>query len=430
MHPLSHPDSYYVATANGVTDHLPLAGEVACDVCIVGGGFTGLSAALHLAERSYSVVLLEAHRLGWGASGRNGGQLNSGLRMNPTDLVARFGRDEARRLWTLAEEAKDTVRERIRRHAIPCDYKPGNLLAAMKPRHLRWMAEDVACLQEVLDYKDVRLVSRDEAAAMVDAGRYHGGVLDSGAGHLHPLNYALGLANAATAAGARLFEGSAATAIEPGRQASDRTTVRTPGGAVRARFVVLGCNGYLGRLEPRLASKIMPIGNYMLATEPLGEERARKLIRDDIAVCDTKFVVNYYRLSGDRRLLFGGGETYSAREPKQLKAFVRSYMLRTFPQLVDVRIDYAWGGQLAITLNRLPHFGRLGSNVFFAQGYSGQGVALSSLAGKLIAEAVAGTAERFDVFARIAHRDFPGGARLRRPAAVIGMLYYSLRDRL
>lgn len=431
MPPQDYPESYYVATATGMTAHSSLAGEVACDVCIVGGGFTGLSAALHMAERGYSVVLLEANRLGWGASGRNGGQVNSGLRMTPCTLVARFGREEARRLWALAEEAKATVRERIRRHAIPCDYKPGTLLTAVKHGDLAWMAEDVACLKEVLDYRDVRLVSREETAAMVESGRYHGGVLDSGAGHLHPLTYALGLADAAAAAGARLFENTPVTAIDPGRDSGgDRTTVRTAGGAVKARYVLLGCNAYLGRLEPRLAAKILPIGSYMLATEPLGEERARRLIRDDVAVCDTKFVVSYYRLSADRRLLYGGGETYTGRAPRDLKAFVRTYMLRIFPQLTDVRIDYAWGGQVAITLNRLPHFGRLAPNVYFAQGYSGQGVALASLAGKLVAEAIAGTAERFDIFARIRHRDFPGGARLRRPAAAIGMLYYSLRDRL
>lgn len=429
MPPHDHTESYYVATAKGMTAHARLAGEVNCDVCVVGGGFTGLSAALHLAEAGYAVVLLDANRIAWGASGRNGGQVNSGLRLAPTDLVARFGREEARRLWALAEEAKETVRERIRRHAIPCDFKPGVLLTAVKASHLGPMAKDVECLKGVFGYERVRLVSSEETAAMVDGGPYHGAVLDEGAGHLHPLNYALGLAQAAEAAGARLFEDSAVTAIER-PVAGGAATVRTAGGSVRARFVVVGCNAYLGRLESRLAAKILPIGSYVLATAPLGAERARRLIRDDVAVCDTRFVVNYYRLSADHRLLFGGGETYTGREPRDLKAFVRAHMLRVFPQLADVGIDYAWGGRVAITLNRLPHFGRLAPNVYFAHGYSGQGVALATLAGKLIAEAIAGTAERFDVFARLRHRDFPGGARLRRPIAAIGMLYYSLRDRL
>ncbi len=422
----AHPDSYYAATAATLPEHPPLGGDLSCDVCVVGGGYTGLSAALHLAERSYSVALLEAARIGWGASGRNGGQVNSGLRMGAADLVARVGHGEARRLWNLAEEAKALVRERIARHAIACDYKPGTLAAAVKPAHLAGMAAEVACLNEAFGYSAARLLSRQEAAAMVATDRYHGGVFDGGAAHLHPLNYALGLARAAAAAGARLFEGSPATAIEAGTE----TRVRTPQGTVRARFVVLCCNGYLDRLEPRLAAKIMPIANYILATEPLGEARAAALIPGDVAVHDSKFVVDYYRLSADRRLLFGGGETYSAAAPADLKAFVRRHMLRVFPQLADARIDYAWGGRLAITLNRLPHLGRLEPNLFFAHGYSGQGVALAGLAGKLIAEAIAGTAERFDVFARLRHRDFPGGTLLRRPGMVLGMLYYALRDRL
>jgi len=426
MSPPPHAPSYYAASANRSEAWPELVGDTDCDVCVVGGGFTGLSAALHLAERGYAVVLVEAARVGWGASGRNGGQLSSGLRIASPELIARFGLAEARRLWDLAEEAKATVRERIERHRIACDFKPGNLYAAAKRRHLAAMARSVECLAEKLGYAQARLVSRTEVRGLVATTRYHGGVLDGGAGHLHPLNYALGLAAAARAAGARLHEGTPVVAIED----RARPLVRTPRGTVRARHVVLACNGYLGRLEPRIAAKIMPIGNYMLATAPLGEARARALIRNDIAIADSKFVVDYYRLSADRRLLFGGGETYTAREPRDLAAFVRRHMLRVFPQLGDVAIDHAWGGRLAITLNRAPHFGRLGANLYFAHGFSGLGVALTSLAGKLIAEAVAGSAERFDVFARIPHRDFPGGPMLRAPAQVLGMLWYSLRDRL
>ena len=419
-----HTASYYAHSANPSPDRPELAGEHDCDVCVVGGGFTGLSTALHLAERNYSVILLEARRLGWGASGRNGGQLGSGQRMAPSRLLARFGRDEARRLWAFAEEAKATVRERIERHRIACDCTPGNVLAAVKARHAPWLARQAACLNDVFDYAHARFVSREEISEMVATGRYHGGLFDAGAAHLHPLNYALGLAQAAEDAGARLFEGARASAVGGG----ERPVVRTAGGAVRARFAVLCCNGYLDRLEPRLGRKIAPIASYMLATEPLGEARARALIPGDISVADTKFVVDYFRLSRDRRLLFGGGETYSGRAPRDPKAFVRRYMLRVFPQLADARIDFAWGGQLAITRSRLPHFGRLGPNVFFAQGFSGHGVALTSLAGKLIAEAIAGTAERFDVFARLPHRDFPGGDVLRTPALVLAMLYFRLRD--
>jgi len=401
-------------------------GELDCDVCVVGGGFSGLSAALHLAERGYDVILLEAERLGWGASGRNGGQLNSGQRKPQDELERMLGKATARLLWDLAEEAKATVKERIARHGIACDFKPGVLVAAYKPREVGWLAADAERLESDYGYSEIRPVSRDEVGEMLGTGIYHGGTLDSGAGHLHPLNYALGLARAAREAGARLFENSRVTGYAPGRPIA----VRTATGQVRARYLVLACNGYLDKLEPRLAGRIMPVNNFVLATEPLGAARAGALIRDDVAVCDTKFVVDYYRLSADRRLLFGGGETYSSRFPTDMKGFVRKYMLRVYPQLADARIDYAWGGTLAITLNRLPSFGRLEADVFYAQGYSGQGVALTSLAGKLIAEAVAGTAERFDVFARIPQPNFPGGTLLRWPGLVAGMLYYGLRDKL
>jgi gamma-glutamylputrescine oxidase len=402
-----HPDSYYAATAVGLEDRPRLEGELACDVCVVGGGYTGLSAALHLAERGYDVVLLEAERLGWGASGRNGGQVNTGQRKSQGELERKLGRAAARQLWELAEEAKATVRERVRRHGIDCDYKTGGLNAAYKPGDLGELVAGAEQLERDYGYTELSAVSHAEMAEMLGTTIYHGGTLDLGAAHLHPLNYALGLARAAAGAGARLFEGSRVT--DAGRPQA----VSTAEGRVRARYLVLACNGYLGGLEPRIAGKIMPINNFVLATAPLGEAGARALIRDDVAVSDTKFVVDYYRLSADRRLLFGGGETYSSRFPRDLKGFVR-----------------AWGGTLAITLNRLPCFGRLGADTFYAQGYSGQGVAIASLAGKLIAEAVAGTAERFDVFARIPKPSFPGGTLLRWPGLVAGMLYYSLRDKL
>ncbi len=419
-----HPESYYAATARGLSDHPRLEGELSCDVCVVGGGYTGLSAALHLAERDYDVVLLEAERIGWGASGRNGGQLNTGQRKPQGELERRLGAAAARQLWELAEEAKATVRARIERHAIDCGYRAGGLNAAYKPGDVRHLVESAEHLERDYGYRQLRAVSRAEMAELLGTTIYHGGTLDQGAGHLHPLNYALGLARAAAEAGARLFENSRVTG------AGGPSAVTTARGRVKARYLVLACNGYLGGLEPRIAGKIMPINNFMLATAPLGEEGARALIRDDVAVSDTKFVVDYYRLSADSRLLFGGGETYSSRFPRDLKGFVRKYMLRVYPQLAETAIDYAWGGTLAITLNRLPCFGRLAPDTFYAQGYSGQGVALTSLAGKLIAEAVAGTAERFDVFARIPKPSFPGGTLLRWPGLVAGMLYYSLRDKL
>lgn len=422
-----HPqNSYYTATANPFAILPPLQGEVTADICIVGGGFTGLSAALHLTERGYKVVLLEAARIGWGASGRNGGQINTGLRKSPQELIASFGLERAKALFDLAEEGRALIRDRVARHKISCDLKSGTMLVASKARDLAWMAEEIDCLERQVGYHGARLLDKAATRQIVGSDLYHGSISDTGGGHLHPLNYALGLAQTALSAGATLHEQSRVTQIQ---EAPGGYVVRTAQGQVKASYVVLGCNAYLGDLERRIAGKIMPIANYIIATEPLSEAEARDLIANDACVCDTKFVVNYYRLSADRRLLFGGGETYSPTPPADIPAFVRPHMLRTYPQLAGKRVDYGWGGMLAITMNRLPNFGRIG-NLFYAQGYSGQGVAMTGIAGKLIAEAVAGTAERFDVFAGLKHQTFPGGTLLRHPLLVLAMLWYALRDRL
>ncbi len=418
-----HAASYYAASANPSPEHPVLRGEARCDACIVGAGFTGLSAALHLAERGYSVIVLEAARVGWGASGRNGGQVIVGFAQGMSRVEKRAGSEHARRLWQMSLEAVAIVHERVARHGIRCDLKPGYLLAAHKRGDLRWMAAEVAKLSDEYGYAEARLVSRGEIAEMVATKRYHGAMLDTRSGHLHPLNYALGLAAAAAAAGARVFEGSRVVRLDAGGEPAAHTAE----GVVRARHVLLCANAYLGRLAPSIAHRIMPVGTFIAATEPLGEERARALIRDDVAVCDSKFVLDYYRLSADHRLLFGGGVSYSGRVPRRLAASQRRRMLRTFPQLAEVAIDYAWGGDVAITTDRLPHFGRHGPSVFFAHGYSGQGVALAQLGGRLLAEAVAGTAERFDVFARLEHKAFPGGP-WRMPALVLATLYFRLRD--
>ena len=424
--PPGHPESYYVATANAMPEHPTLRGSIYADVCVIGGGITGVSAALHLAERDFDVVLLEAARIGAEASGRSGGQVHSGQRQGMLALERRFGDERARLLWQLAEEAKASVRQRVERHAIACNLRPGVLTAAHRPTDATLLERTAERLAERYDYPHARYVSRQEIAELLGTRRYHGGLLDRGACHLHPLNYVLGLADAAVGAGARLFEHSRAVRIEATRP----PIVTTEHGRVEARYVVLAMNAYLGRLVPELAGWIMPINNFMLATAPLGEEAARALIRDDVAVADSKFVLDYFRLSPDRRLLFGGGETYGPRFPGDIKSFVRRYMLRVFPQLADIGIDYGWGGTLAITRSRLPHFARLAPEVFVAHGYSGQGIALATLAGKLIAEAVAGTADRFDIMADLRLEPFPGGALLRRPALIAGMLYYGLRDRL
>jgi gamma-glutamylputrescine oxidase len=419
--PGAYPPSWYAATATPLAPFPALAGEVSADVCVVGGGYTGLSSALHLAEAGLDVVLLEAQRVGWGASGRNGGQVGSGQRRDQAWLEERLGAERARLLWDLAEEAKALVRGLVERHGIACDLKPGVIHAARRAAEVPHYAEEAEKLARDYGYAEVEPLDRAGVAARIGSDAFHGGLLDRGAMHLHPLNFALGLARAAMAAGVRIFEASRVEAIEP--------QVRTATGRVRARFAVLAGNGYLGGLAPEVAARVMPINNFIVATEPLGDAAGRLLPFDE-AVADSLFVVNYFRLSADRRLLFGGGESYGYRFPADIAALVRPRMLAVFPGLAGTPIDYAWGGTLAITVNRLPAFQRLGPTVFSAGGYSGHGVALATLAGRLIAEAVQGTAGRFDVFARLPQPRFPGGGALRWPLLVLAMSWHALRDRL
>jgi gamma-glutamylputrescine oxidase len=416
--------SYYRATANAHPEHPRLEGEVHADVCVVGAGFTGLSCALELAERGYSVAVVEAQTVGWGASGRNGGQICTGFPSGLKTLAAQVGAADARRCFDLAEEAKALIRARIERHDIRCDLKWGYVNAAAKPGDMAYLAttqEDLA----KLGYDQTELLSKQDLEQRLGTTRYHGGLRDRGAGHFHPLNYCLGLADAASGHGARIFERSAATHIDAGAN----PVVHTRTGSVRARFVVVAGNAYLGRLVPALYARIMPVGSFIVATEPLGENRARALIRDDDAVGDTNFIVDYFRLSADRRMLFGGRCSYSTIEPGDLFGFMRPQLLKVFPQLDDARLDYGWGGYIGITANRIPDMGRLGEAIYYAHGYSGQGVALANLYGTLIAEAIAGQAERFDLLARFRHASFPGGP-IRTPLLVMAMLWYRMRDLL
>jgi len=419
--------TYYEATAGERPAFPALAGDEEADACVVGGGYTGLSAALHLAERGWSVVLLEAGRVGGGASGRNGGQVGAGQRCGVLELERRFGRERARLLWELAREARALVGERIERHAIDCHWSPGNLLAVTRARYVAAVEAEARHLETHYGYRELVLLDRGEMRRTVDSPCYVAGRLDRGGGHLHPLRFALGLARAAAAVGVRIRERSRAQRIRWG----EPSTVHTDSGAVRARHVMLCGNAYLGdRLEPRIAGRIMPIVSHLLATVPLGPERARSVIRESCCVHSTKFVVDYFRTTPDHRLIYGGGETYSERAPRDLAGFVRRNMLRVFPQLADAAVEHAWSGRLAITRDRLPEFGRVGTNGWYVHGYSGHGVALAQLAGRLLAEAAAGSAERFEVLASIRHRAFPGGRWLRHPALVAGMLWYALRDRL
>ena len=421
----TYPSSYYTATANTLPEYGALDGDVDCDVGIVGAGYTGLSAALHLAERGFKVVLLDAQRVGWGASGRNGGQLGSGQRVDQETLLAMVGADRARKLWQLAEDSKSLVKSLISKHKIDCDLTPGIIEADHKKRFVSETERYVRLLQESYDYDQISFLDRDALRAQIGTDAYFGGSLDKGAAHLHPLNFALGLAQAATGAGVQIFEQTRVSAIVEGEPA----TLKTENGNVRARHVLLACNGYLGDLEPRVGARVMPINSYIVATEPLSNDMARDVIANNVAVADSRFVVNYYRLSADKRMLFGGRESYDYRYPDDISASVRKRMLSIYPQLKDARIDHYWGGTLGITMNRMPHVTRLGPNILSASGYSGHGLGMSTLCGQLMAEATAGTAERFDVFASLKLPSFPGGTRLRQPLMVLAMLYYALRDR-
>lgn len=420
-----HAPSYYAASANPFPALPQLEGEERADVVVVGGGYTGLSAALNAAEAGFSVILIEANRIGWGASGRNGGQMIPGMRWEALELVRQFGEDRARELVALANEAGARVRERIARHAIACDLRAGHFHAAAKPAHLEHMKRELECLAKLVGYEGAAIVPASETGDYVASPIYHGGMFDRNGGHLHPLNYALGLANAALAAGVRIFEGSPCVAIDHGSP----VVATTPDGRVVARHGVLACDAFMHTVDKGLGRLTMPVANYNVATAPLSPAEARALIPSGASIADSRFVLNYYRLSTDNRLIFGGGEKYSPAPPPDIEAFVRPYLVHVFPQLEGIPIDYAWGGLVGVTLNRLPHFGRIG-NSFFAHGWSGHGVLLTTLAGELIADAMRGHAERFDLFADLPARPFPGGPLLRHPLYVLGMLWFALRDRL
>jgi gamma-glutamylputrescine oxidase len=421
---LNMAGSYYAATANAFAPCPPLAGEVEADLVVVGGGCTGLSAALHAAQAGLSVVVVEGGRIGWGASGRNGGQMIPGLRKGALELVALYGRERAKALFDLAIEAQGLVTGLIAEHAIACDLRTtGHLLAAVKPSDQRHFEAEVACLNDAMAYPHAELLDAGAARAEVDSP-YEGGILDRLGGHMHPLNYTLGLARVAQGEGAVLHEQSTAVSLS---QAGGRVRVATAGGAVTARHAILAGDALLHGLSPRVNGRIMPVANYVVATTPLADPAA--VIPTDVAVSDSRFVVNYYRRTADGRLLFGGGERYTPNPPADMAGFVRPYVEATFPALKGVKLDYAWGGLVSITLTRLPHIGREGE-VLFAHGYSGMGVVLSTLAGKLLVEAIGGRSERFDLLAGVEPPAFPGGTALRGPLHVLGMLWYALRDRI
>ena len=424
--PGEYPRSYYAAMAEPLPPFAAAKGALKADVCVVGGGFTGLSTALHLARRGYDVVLLEAQRVGFGASGRNGGQAGMGQRVEQDALERMVGSDDARVLWDMGRDAVALVRELARDPLVDCPFHDGIIHADHRRRYVKHSLDYARKLQDEYGYDLIRGLEQEEMRHLVGSPAYYGGAIDMGGGHVDPLRFALGLARLVQAAGVRIFEASKVTSIATGAPAA----VSTDQAQVTAGHVVLACNGYLGGLEPRVAARVMPINNFILATEPMSAEQQESLIRNNHAVADSKFVVNYFRFSEDRRLLFGGSESYGYRFPRDIAAKVRRPMLEIFPQLADARIDYAWGGTLAITMNRMPHFERLAGNILSLSGYSGHGLAMATLAGQVASEAIAGQAERFDLMARVPSPRFPGGAALRSPLLVLAMVWFSLRDRL
>ncbi|TCS40663.1 NAD(P)/FAD-dependent oxidoreductase [Reinekea marinisedimentorum] len=419
-----HANSYYADSANIEFNFPELQGEQQADVCVIGSGITGASAALELAKRGYKVIVLEAQRVGWGASGRSGGQAIFGWGADQYTLEKLVNKDDAKKLWDLSVESLDVTKGFIKDYNIDCDWRDGMVHLGLKDRHDRELKEWYEDMTNVYGYQSLELWDKNKVRENIDSDRYSSGLFDSNSGHLHPLNYTLGLVKAAKDLGAEFYEGSEVNNIKY----QDPAVVETERGSVKASHVVLAGNAYMKGVNWGLESRVMPVGTYVCATEPLGKERALKLLKNHISACDINFVLDYFRCSGDYRMLFGGKVSYSGIEPRHLAESMRKSMLKVFPQLADVKIESAWGGNVAVTINRGPHFGRLKDNIFYAQGFSGHGIAAAGLAGKLMAEAVSETAERLDVFEKIKHLPFDGGKLFRTPAMVLGMAYYRLRD--
>ena len=403
-----------------------LSGDISTDVCVIGGGYTGLSAALHLRQKGYDVVLLEAERIAWGASGRNGGHVGTGQRADQTSIEKWVGEEAAKGLWQLGLDAVQKVCDLINEHNIDCELGSGNLHLAAKPSHAQELRDELAHLESQYGYQQLTYLTPEAVAERTSARGFHGGLLDDGCKHLHPLKYALGLARAASEAGVKIYEGTRGHPQADGQSGE----VKTENGRVKARHIVIGCNAYLGSLVPRMAGNIMPINNFVIATERLPSHLLPRINRDNLSMSDTLFVINYWKLSQDGRLIFGGGENYSSRFPRDIKAFVRPHMLNIYPELQDIDIDYGWGGAVGITLNRMPDFGRIGKHLWYAQGFSGHGVPTATMAGSLLADAIDGDTAGFDLMASVPTQRFPGGTLLRWPGLVAGMLFYSLRDKL
>ncbi|BAQ80322.1 MULTISPECIES: NAD(P)/FAD-dependent oxidoreductase [unclassified Pseudomonas] len=421
----TYVNSYYAATRNQTTDYPQLEELVECDVCVIGAGYTGLSSALFLAEAGYSVTVLEAAKVGFGASGRNGGQLVNSYSRDVDVIEERYGEKSAEVLGSMIFEGADIIRQRIQHYDIQCDYRPGGIFAALNNKQLKGLAEQKRNWERLGNH-NLKLLDKAQIDREVGTRNYIGGLLDMQGGHIHPLNLALGEASAIIGLGGKIFEQSAAVEITYG----EPNVVRTAKGVVRAKYLLIAGNAYLQQdLDPRVTRKSMPCGSQIVVTEPLPEQLARSLIANNYCVEDCNYLLDYFRLTGDNRLLYGGGVVYGAREPDDIDQLIRPKILKTFPQLKDVKIDYRWTGNFLLTMSRMPQFGRIEKNAYYMQGYSGHGVTCSHLAGKLIAEMIRGDAERFNAFASLPHMPMIGGRTFQAPLTAMGAAYYALRDR-
>ncbi|MDJ0794240.1 MAG: FAD-binding oxidoreductase [Woeseiaceae bacterium] len=424
MQAQEHTGSYYAATVNEVTDFAPLRGAQTADVCVVGAGFTGISTALHLAERGYNVHVVEAHRVGWGATGRNGGQMIGGI-AGERCIAKHHGRGVEELFSELRWEGHNIIRQRVSKYGIDCDLKPGYVDVAIKPRHVRDMQAEHNALVEAEFPYEVRMLSREETRELTGTDSYIGGLLNMGNGHLHPLNLCLGEAGAAVSLGTTIYEQSPVTEIRRG----DKAVVVTEHGTVTADAVVLAGNAY-HHIEPKLRGIMFPVNSFIVATEPLPDEVVQAINPRDLAICDPNFVLEYFRLSADKRLLFGARLNYFGDDPEFIMKQHRRKIVKHYPALADVGFDYAWGGTIGVPINRVPLLGRVAPNVFYSQGYSGHGVNVTHLAGQIMADAVAGTFERFDLFADVKPVVVPGGHLFSKPMVALGVLYYKIKDRL
>jgi gamma-glutamylputrescine oxidase len=422
---IKHTDSYYADSAP-ITDEYPaLEDNIECDICIIGGGFSGLSSAIHLAEKGFKVVVLESAQIGFGATGRNGGQIVNSYSRDVADIEKRYDPKTATALCNMIFEGGDIIRQLIEKYNINCDIKHGGLFTAFNQKQLDGLYEHAKNWERYGNNK-LSMLNKNELIDAVGTNAYVGGLLDKSAGHMHPLKLALGEAKAVTQLGGKIFEQSAAVRIEKGTN----PIAHTERGSVKAKYLVLAGNAYLGGLAPKISNKAVPCGTQIVTTEALNAEQLKTVLTSDYCVEDCNYLLDYYRLTADKRLLFGGGVVYGARDPNNIEQFLRPKIEKVFPQLAGINIDYKWTGNFLLTYSRMPQFGRFDDNIYYLQGYSGHGVTCTHLAGKLLAEVLTGHAERFDAFASLKHPAFPGGRHLQIPFSAIGAVYYNIRDKL